>query len=188
MLPAAAAVSPFKTFSFPEPSLTPSSLPSNKYLLQSCEEERRRDAGGKDAMSRHDAFSLTLKAEGHATAARLEDRHGACKLASEHSINSPLFPLAAPCHSNDSQLTAIHHLCNSVCLSRNLLQSHPCFPTAGGLICLWSFELHSKQAVHSNVHRSPHHRKKKTKQMKKTTTQPPKSCFAPHRDGQMLLG
>lgn len=95
VLPAAAAVNPFKTFSFPGPSLTPSSLPSNKFLLQSCEEEKRRDAGGKDAMSHHDACSLTLKAEGHATAAGLVGRHGACKSASEHSISSALLPLAA---------------------------------------------------------------------------------------------
>lgn len=43
-----AAVTPLKAFSFPEPSLTPSSLPSNKFFLKSVE-------GGAEGMGRDTA-------------------------------------------------------------------------------------------------------------------------------------
>lgn len=145
VLPAAAAVSPLKTFSFPEPSLTPSSLPSNKFLLQSCgEEEGRRREGCSDSPR---CLLPDSESRGMCTAAGLVGRHRACKSGLRAQCQSCSI---SPCHSGDSQLTAIHHLCSSVCLSRNLLQPHPCFPAAGGSICLWSFELHSKHA-----HRSP---------------------------------
>lgn len=41
-----AAVTPLKAFSFPEPSLTPSSLPSNKFFLKSVEGGGRGDGQG----------------------------------------------------------------------------------------------------------------------------------------------
>lgn len=172
-------MSPLKTFSFPEPSLTPSSLPSNKFLLQSCgEEEGRRREGCSDSPR---CLLPDSESRGMCTAAGLVGRHRACKSGLRAQCQSCSI---SPCHSGDSQLTAIHHLCSSVCLSRNLLQPHPCFPTAGGSICLWSFELHSKQAC---ALISPPHQRKQNKE-KKQQPNPPKSCFVPGRDGQMLLG
>jgi len=40
-----AAVIPLKAFSFPEPSLTPSSLPSNKFFLKCVKRKRGRTEG-----------------------------------------------------------------------------------------------------------------------------------------------